>query len=144
MSIQKKSTDFHVTVRNETVPRTDVIDALLRISALRLTARELISERVLIECDTRLTDEGGRVAPLLIERSEKEKSLNGPIKHHVQIASGSDEFREQQVAIALRAFETNGFILLVDDRQIEGLDDEIEFSDTTTVTFLKLTPLVGG
>jgi hypothetical protein len=46
--------------------------------------------------------------------------------------------------LAKRAFYTNGFILLVDDRQVDELDDEIVIRPDTTVTFLKLVPLVGG
>jgi hypothetical protein len=46
--------------------------------------------------------------------------------------------------LAKRAFYTNGFILLVDDRQVDELEEEIEIRPHTTVTFLKLVPLVGG
>jgi hypothetical protein len=34
--------------------------------------------------------------------------------------------------------------LLVDDRQVEELEEVIEIRPDTTVTFLKLVPLVGG
>jgi len=34
--------------------------------------------------------------------------------------------------------------LLVNDRQVDELEDEIEIRPDTTVTFLKLVPLVGG
>jgi hypothetical protein len=34
--------------------------------------------------------------------------------------------------------------LLVDDRQVDELEEEIEIRPDTTVTFLKLVPLVGG
>jgi hypothetical protein len=51
---------------------------------------------------------------------------------------------EKQFELALRAFYTNGFILLVDDKQVEELEEEIEVRPDTTVTFLKLVPLVGG
>jgi len=144
MSEQETLPHVHVVIRDETVPRSDVIEALFPVSAIKLTARELITERVLIECEKRLFDDKGRVAPLLIERAEKEKTLNGPIKHHVHLPSSDDELQEQLIAIALHAFETNGFILLVNDVQIENLDDEIEIEDKTVITFLKLTPLAGG
>lgn len=45
---------------------------------------------------------------------------------------------------ALEAFERNGFILLVEDRQVETLEEEIRVRPDTQVTFLKLVPLVGG
>jgi hypothetical protein len=51
---------------------------------------------------------------------------------------------EKQFELAKRAFYTNGFLLLVDDRQVDELQEEIEIGPDTTVTFLKLVPLVGG
>ncbi|MFE6130786.1 hypothetical protein ACFQ6Q_21405 [Streptomyces sp. NPDC056437] len=51
---------------------------------------------------------------------------------------------EAQCALALAAFERNGFLILVGDRQVEDLDEEIELRLDTEVTFLKLVPLVGG
>jgi hypothetical protein len=45
---------------------------------------------------------------------------------------------------AIDAFEGNSFIVLVDDNQIERLDGEIALHPETSVTFLKLVPLVGG
>ncbi len=44
----------------------------------------------------------------------------------------------------LAAEEHTGFILLVDDRQVDSLDQVIEVSPATTATFIKLVPLVGG
>ena len=43
----------------------------------------------------------------------------------------------------LEAFP-NGFIVLVDDYQVQELDEEIALRPETSVTFLKLVPLVGG
>jgi hypothetical protein len=34
--------------------------------------------------------------------------------------------------------------MLVDDRQVEDLDEEIELRVSTEVSFVKLIPLVGG
>ena len=44
----------------------------------------------------------------------------------------------------VEAFGRNGFVVLVDDRQVEELDEDIELALGTEVTFLKLVPLVGG
>ncbi|HZH33546.1 MAG TPA: hypothetical protein VEX64_01835, partial [Pyrinomonadaceae bacterium] len=45
---------------------------------------------------------------------------------------------------AVEAFKRNGFIVLVDDLQVENLDRIIEIEAQTSVTFLKLVPLAGG
>ncbi|MCJ0870214.1 hypothetical protein [Streptomyces sp. AP-93] len=49
-----------------------------------------------------------------------------------------------QVEAALAAFGRNGFLVLVGDRQITDLDQEIDLPPGTEVTFLKLVALVGG
>ena len=51
---------------------------------------------------------------------------------------------EVQYAKALEAFEANGFIMLVNEKQIESLNEIIELKTATQITFLRLIPLVGG
>ena len=46
--------------------------------------------------------------------------------------------------MAETAFSRNGFVVLVGDRQIEELDEEVDLRRDTEVTFLKLVALVGG
>jgi hypothetical protein len=45
---------------------------------------------------------------------------------------------------ALKAFESNQVLLLLDDVQVEELDEVVALTPHTRVTFLKLIPLVGG
>ncbi|WP_328873398.1 hypothetical protein OHT76_26810 [Streptomyces sp. NBC_00287] len=45
---------------------------------------------------------------------------------------------------ALKAFTANGLIVLVGDRQLTDLDEQVDLTADTEVTFLKLIPLVGG
>lgn len=51
---------------------------------------------------------------------------------------------EKQLAIALKAFATNGFFILIDDIQAETLAQKVVIKADTVVGFIKLTPLVGG
>ena len=125
-----------VKIRDESVPRSEVVEALLALTSAQLTARALISERVRMDVDRRLMDQNGLAAPRLVAPAEKEAQLNTPRRIAIDA--------EAQVEVALAAFEANGFVLLVDDRQIESLDAPIALIPDTVVTFLKLTPLVGG
>ncbi|MGV9450684.1 hypothetical protein [Streptomyces sp. NPDC003635] len=52
--------------------------------------------------------------------------------------------READRERALRAFAGNGLLVLVGDRRLLDLDEEVELTADTEVTFLRLIPLVGG
>ncbi len=51
---------------------------------------------------------------------------------------------ETAIGDALRAFESNRFVVLIDGDQIDDLDQVVEVPSGTSVTFLRLTPLKGG
>lgn len=127
-----------VTVADETVggARTPVF--ALEFLDERLTARALIRARIYQEVSEY---NAGRTATFrgLVQPAPAERRLNG---ERSQTPRRIDW--EAQVERALAAFETNGFILLVDNRQIEELDEEIALRHDSAVTFLKLMPLVGG
>ena len=50
----------------------------------------------------------------------------------------------QQFDKAIEAFEKKQVLILVNERQVESLEDEIELRTDTSVLFLRLTLLVGG
>jgi hypothetical protein len=104
----------------------------------RITVQELIRARVYREVSDYNLDQPEYFRGL-IQPSDAERSLNG-----FKMRRGQRIDPEKQFELAKRAFYTNGFILLVDDRQVDDLDEEIEIRPDTTVTFLKLVPLVGG
>ncbi len=52
--------------------------------------------------------------------------------------------REKLQTRALLAFEQNRYFILIDNNQAENLDQEIVLTSQSQVTFLRLTPLVGG
>ena len=75
----------------------------------------------------------------LVQPTDAEKTLNG-----YKLRQKRKLDWEEQYQRALEAFERNGFFILVDDRQAESLDEEIEIKLRTQVSFIKLVPLVGG
>jgi hypothetical protein len=104
----------------------------------RITVRELIRSRVYQEVKDYNTQQPEYFRGL-VQPTAAEQTLNGyRLKQRRQIDW------EQQFELALRAFEGNGFILLVDDQQMDDLEAEIVVSPETIVTFLKLVALVGG
>lgn len=110
----------------------------LRLVSERLTARELIAARVRHEVEA-YNAKHEEVFEGLVQPSHAEVALNG---YRMKERRSLDV--DVQIETALTAFERNGFFLLVDDRQVEGLDDLIVIGVATEVSFVKLVPLVGG
>lgn len=129
-----------VNIRDEMVFRVGrpPVEFVLGFPADHLTVREIIRSRVAQEVAL-FNDRPTEYFQGLIQPTGTELTLNGyrVPRHHVIDAN-------EQLQRALAAFEHNGFMLLVDDRQVEHLDDLVVLQPTTVVTFLKLIPLVGG
>jgi len=110
----------------------------VHVSGETITVRELIKLRVFQE-----VDEYNQAMPtafrMLVQPSEAERTLNG-----FKFSKPRQVNPQAQFEKAIQAFEGNGFLVLVDDRQVDTLDDEIALRPETTVSFLKLVPLVGG
>lgn len=51
---------------------------------------------------------------------------------------------QAQFERAVRAFNTGTLVIVVDGRQMEMLEQEIELRVDSAVSFLRLTPLIGG
>ena len=111
---------------------------LLDVPDERITVRELIRTRVYWEVREYNLDRP-KCFHGLIQPSDAERSLNG-----FKMRERRSIDPEKQFEMAIKAFYSNGFIVLLDDRQVDELEDEIEVRPDTTITFLKLVPRVGG
>ena len=75
----------------------------------------------------------------LVQPTDAEATLNGfKIREKRVIDAETQYYR------ALDAFQKNGFFVLIDNQQYTDLDEEVVFQKNATVSFIKLTPLVGG
>ncbi|GEC07895.1 hypothetical protein SSP24_55500 [Streptomyces spinoverrucosus] len=110
----------------------------LDVAEERLTVGELIRRRVFQEVAEYNARTPG-VFQGLVQPSDAERVLNG---YALRTARRIDP--EAQTELALKAFAGNGFLVLVGDRQVTDVDEEVELALGTEVTFLKLVPLVGG
>ena len=75
----------------------------------------------------------------LVQPSDAEQTLNG-----FRLRSRRQLDQDEECNKALKAFQENQFLLLLDNRQLTELDEEITIKPGSLVTFLKLIPLVGG
>ena len=132
---------FCVTIFDETLSGERTGSVRLDLLSSTITLRELIRRRVFEEVQEY------HAAPLtaafcgLVTPTETEAALNGPKRP--QAAKRRVDW-EAQYARALSTFSHNGFFVLVGDRQVESLDEELTLRADTVVSFVRLVPLVGG
>jgi len=124
-----------ITITDETAAGNILNKIALQFEKEYITAQELIEARIKEEVkryEANATDyKNGLVLPTNLE-----KRLNDKKTAKIDI--------EKQMYIALDAFKNNGFIMLVDDEQVEEPQQKILVGEATQVSFIKLTPLVGG
>ena len=132
-----------VTICDETASGEVVHELPLEFPSERVTVRELIRERVYQEVQDFNRQQDQQVFRGLVQPSDAERVLNGHrpeyrLKQHRPI-----EWKPQ-FEKAVEAFSRNGFFILVDDRQAESLEQELTLTSRSQISFVKLTPLVGG
>jgi hypothetical protein len=131
-----------LTIRDESATGNVTNELTLDLLAETITVRELIRSRVYQEVqDYNLRQRTDSAAPFrgLVTPSDAEKALNG-----VRLRKGREIDWKDQFEKACDAFERNGFFVLVDDKQAEDLEQQFTITPATTVSFVKLVPLVGG
>lgn len=124
-----------ITLYDETTLGEKSLGLTLEIPTQRITAWELIRQRIDREVDDYDRNQSQPFQGL-VQPSDSERLLNG---YKLRTARKIDRVQQFELAIA-----QNGFILLVNDVQVEDLDVELELDDDSIVSFLKLIPLVGG
>jgi hypothetical protein len=127
-----------LTIRDETLSGEPLREWVLELPDEKITVRELIRSRVYQE----VQDYNLRQGPVfqgLIQPEEAEKALNG-----WKLRKARQLDWKRQYDRAIEAFEKSQILILVNDRQTESLDEEVVVGSQTQVTFLRLTPLVGG
>lgn len=123
---------------DETLSGEKTREFTLELVSSRINARELIRSRVRQEVEE-YNARQPEIYHGLVQPTETEKTLNG---YRLRRRRKLDWREESEKAI--EAFRRNGFLILVNDRQIESLDEEFVIDAGTKVTFIKLVPLVGG
>jgi hypothetical protein len=127
-----------VTIRDETTQGQTTNELTLEFLDERVTVRELIRGRVYQE----VTEYNARQAGLfkgLVQPKDAERTAGGFRLKTQRRLNWEEQYRK-----AIEAFGRNGFLILLDDRQLDDLDEVIELRHDATVSFLRLVPLVGG
>jgi len=91
------------------------------------------------------TTSGARRDALGLEIAEERLALRELIRRRVleeAVTGGKDPGQAYERAV--EAFGRGRFLVLVGERQAAGLDEQLDLSAATELTFLTLVPLVGG
>ena len=126
-----------VTVRDDVRPGQAEHTVVLRDIPAALTLRDLIRTRVREEV-AKANATAGEFRTL-VQPVDAEVTLNG-----YRLPAGRTIDWEKQADKAEDVFRRNGFFVLVNGRQVEDLDEELELTADSEIRFVKLTPLVGG
>lgn len=127
-----------IAIKDETFAGDILNEIELEFASELVTVKDIIEARVLEEV-RRYNEKRPEFFNGLVEPSDAERTLNGFKLKNERAVDG-----EKQVYVALDAFTRNAFFMLVDDRQAETLEEEVRLSKSTRISFVKLTPLVGG
>ena len=113
----------------------------------QLTLRDLITRIVLEEVEAfRQRQEEMRLTRVLSTAEIARGAARGKITMNAQDPLQIEQRTDTEVAVAaaLQAFEDRLYYVFVDDVQGEWLDQPVRLRTGSSVTFLRLVPLVGG
>ena len=127
---------LNLSIVDETTAGERCSAGAFQFDSATLTLRELIRVRVQQEVN-RFNETESEVFRGLVQPDALEQILNGARERPVLDW-------EKQFDKAITAFKSNGFLVLLDDRQITDLDETLHLTPQSQLTFLKLVPLMGG
>jgi hypothetical protein len=130
--------NISIIINDETAAGKTIHSIRLDFPASLVTVGDIIEKRVFAEVEA-INKKGAKEFYGLIQPTDAEQTLNG---FRVR------EFRPidpvKQTAIAKEAFMSNGFFMLIDNVQPESLEQNFVLHQDSEISFIKLTPLVGG
>lgn len=129
---------IQISITDETAAGKATGSLQLQFSESLVTVATIIEQRVRTEVE-RHNHEAREVFYGLVQPSESETALNGFRQKTFRPIDA-----DKQVAVALEAFRKNGFFLLIDQIQAEDLEQTFLLHQDSQISFVKLTPLVGG
>lgn len=127
-----------LSIKDESLSGRVLREVSVGFNSEDVTIQEIIEARVRQEVEN-YNNKQPEYYNGLIEPTDAEKTINGYKLHNRKPIDA-----EKQVYTALDAFQKNGFFVLVDNQQYTTLNQRILLTGSTHVSFIKLTPLVGG
>ena len=129
---------WSIIIHDETASGSITNQLRLKIDRNHITAKELIKMRVFHEVNA-FNARKNELYRGLIQPNNAKPMLNGyKLNPRYKIDP------QKQYYVAMDAFKRQGFHLIIDDQKIDDPDFTIDMESNKRVSFMKLTPLVGG
>ena len=129
---------FTLTIKDSSFSGNIIHQQEIAFPSREVTIRDIITARVHKEV-ARYNNSRNEVYTF-IQPTFKETLLN----QQKRLGQRPKIDAEKQVYVALDGFQKNGFFVLVNERQVESLDEQVALDPTPDIQFLRLMPLVGG
>jgi hypothetical protein len=127
-----------INLKDETAGGRIINEIAVSFATELVSVRDIIQARVQAEVNA-YNNKLPEYFQGLVQPSNAEQTLNGyKLKERRQIDA------EKQSYIALKAFQENGYFVLIDSIQAESLDQMVVVNADTKISFVKLTQLIGG
>ncbi|SEW35205.1 hypothetical protein SAMN05428988_4295 [Chitinophaga sp. YR573] len=127
-----------ILIRDETLSGKITQEFRLELDTSGITIRELIRSRVYE--DVKAFNSNGSIPYMGLVQPRAEELLLNPVRSNGVAKKDPAE----QVDLALKAFDKNGFLLLINNKQYTDPDETVRLQPDATISFIKLVPLVGG
>ena len=129
---------IEIKVKDETLGGKIINEIILALESELTKVEDILKARVFQEVE-KYNDKLPTIFNGLVQPDDAETILNG---YKMKTKRKIDP--EKQFYVACDAFSKNAFFILIDNKQACSLQEEVLVSSGTTVSFVKLTPLVGG
>lgn len=126
-----------ISIKDESLAGDVLNEITLKFHNEYITVKDLITQRVTAEVE-KYKNSVEEYSHGLVRPTDFEKRINNKTSKSLSIDV------EKQIYTALDAFQNNGYFILIDNEQAESLEDKFLIDDQTSVSFVKLTPLIGG
>jgi hypothetical protein len=128
--------DEHLHIRDEGPSGDRLLELELQLWAEDVDVAELIRARVQQEVRAHNAAPQPWFAGLVAPTEQQERIDAGLTPRRIDA--------ERQTEVACAAFASGQVLILVDDRHVTELDERVLLRSGSTVTFVRLVPLVGG
>lgn len=129
---------INILIKDETATGKPIREIPVSFDSELTTVKDIIIARVKAEVGA-YNEKLPEYFQGLIQPSDAEQTLNGyKLRERRKIDA------EKQCKIALDTFKKNAYFILIDTIQAESLEQMVVVSQDSNISFVKLTPLVGG